>query len=179
MHFVQLPLVVRNGESSQAYPGCLNLSFAYVEGESLLMALKNVALSSGSAFDHGIIHAIAVIEIFSTSLLHVDDQYNFIFLRSQFVSRFSLLSLTFAVAPLRRWNPRMCCEPLARRRILLTLPFALASGASPLLRRSTSRQIWFVLSVILPVSRQYHVLSSHRNQLSTVNHEYHMHCCCR
>jgi cysteine desulfurase len=27
----------------------MNFSFAYVEGESLLMALKNVALSSGSA----------------------------------------------------------------------------------------------------------------------------------
>lgn len=27
--------------------GCINLSFAYVEGESLLMALKDVALSSG------------------------------------------------------------------------------------------------------------------------------------
>ena len=27
--------------------GCVNFSFAFVEGESLLMALKNVALSSG------------------------------------------------------------------------------------------------------------------------------------
>lgn len=27
--------------------GCVNLSFAYVEGESLLMAMKDVALSSG------------------------------------------------------------------------------------------------------------------------------------
>lgn len=31
--------VIRNGDPS-GYPGCLNLSFAYVEGESLLMALK-------------------------------------------------------------------------------------------------------------------------------------------
>lgn len=27
--------------------GCINLSFAYVEGESLLMGLKDIALSSG------------------------------------------------------------------------------------------------------------------------------------
>lgn len=44
-----LPQVIRNGDAEQTYNGCLNLSFAYVEGESLLMALKDVALSSGSA----------------------------------------------------------------------------------------------------------------------------------
>jgi cysteine desulfurase len=38
-----------NGDSDRHYPGCVNVSFAYVEGESLLMALKDVALSSGSA----------------------------------------------------------------------------------------------------------------------------------
>ncbi|XP_059179585.1 cysteine desulfurase-like [Physella acuta] len=43
------PKVVRNGDNQQTYPGCVNLSFAYVEGESLLMALKDIALSSGSA----------------------------------------------------------------------------------------------------------------------------------
>jgi len=45
----ECPQVIRNGDDKQTYPGCVNLSFAYVEGESLLMALKDVALSSGSA----------------------------------------------------------------------------------------------------------------------------------
>jgi len=44
----QVDHVVRNGDAN-GYPGCVNLSFAYVEGESLLMALKDIALSSGSA----------------------------------------------------------------------------------------------------------------------------------
>lgn len=38
-----------NGDRERHYPGCVNVSFAYVEGESLLMALKDIALSSGSA----------------------------------------------------------------------------------------------------------------------------------
>ena len=44
-----LPNVVFNGDPLNTYSGCINLSFAFVEGESLLMALKDVALSSGSA----------------------------------------------------------------------------------------------------------------------------------
>jgi cysteine desulfurase len=45
----RIPVVTRNGDPEHNYPGCLNYSFAYVEGESLLMALKNIAVSSGSA----------------------------------------------------------------------------------------------------------------------------------
>lgn len=45
----RVPNVIRNGDTEHTYPGCVNLSFAFVEGESLLMALKDVALSSGSA----------------------------------------------------------------------------------------------------------------------------------
>lgn len=41
--------VVVNGSEERRYAGNLNLSFAYVEGESLLMGLKEVAVSSGSA----------------------------------------------------------------------------------------------------------------------------------
>jgi cysteine desulfurase len=38
-----------NGSMERRLPGNLNISFAFVEGESLLMALKDVAVSSGSA----------------------------------------------------------------------------------------------------------------------------------
>jgi len=45
----RIPNVIQNGDPDHRYIGCLNYSFAYVEGESLLMALKNIAVSSGSA----------------------------------------------------------------------------------------------------------------------------------
>ena len=38
-----------NGHPTERIPNNLNISFAYVEGESLLMGLNNIALSSGSA----------------------------------------------------------------------------------------------------------------------------------
>jgi len=41
--------VVLNGDWDRRVAGNLNLSFAFVEGESLIMALKDLAVSSGSA----------------------------------------------------------------------------------------------------------------------------------
>jgi cysteine desulfurase len=38
-----------NGDMDQRVPHNLNISFNYVEGESMLMALKDLAISSGSA----------------------------------------------------------------------------------------------------------------------------------
>jgi cysteine desulfurase len=38
-----------NGDSKNKFPGILNISFNFVEGESLIMALKSIAVSSGSA----------------------------------------------------------------------------------------------------------------------------------
>ncbi len=38
-----------NGSAEQRVPGNMNISFAFVEGESLLMSLKDLAVSSGSA----------------------------------------------------------------------------------------------------------------------------------
>lgn len=41
--------IILNGDENMRYPGNVNISFEFVEGESLLMALNTVALSSGSA----------------------------------------------------------------------------------------------------------------------------------
>ena len=38
-----------NGSFKNKIPNITNISFAYIEGESLIMALKDVAVSSGSA----------------------------------------------------------------------------------------------------------------------------------
>lgn len=50
-HLIQAELeeVYLNGDFEKRIPGNLNLSFAYVEGEGLMMGIKDVAVSSGSA----------------------------------------------------------------------------------------------------------------------------------
>ena len=45
----RLPEVFVNGDMAQRLPGNLNISFAYVEGEGLMMGIKDLAVSSGSA----------------------------------------------------------------------------------------------------------------------------------
>ncbi|HEV8342605.1 MAG TPA: IscS subfamily cysteine desulfurase [Candidatus Binatia bacterium] len=47
--FNRLNEVYLNGHPTQRLPGNVNISFAYVEGESLLMGLKEIAVSSGAA----------------------------------------------------------------------------------------------------------------------------------
>ncbi|MAG97696.1 MAG: IscS subfamily cysteine desulfurase [Alphaproteobacteria bacterium] len=44
-----LPDIFLNGDREQRFPGNINLSFAYVEGESLMMGMPDLAVSSGSA----------------------------------------------------------------------------------------------------------------------------------
>jgi cysteine desulfurase len=44
-----IPEVYINGDRNQRLPGALNVSFAFVEGESLIMSLRDLAISSGSA----------------------------------------------------------------------------------------------------------------------------------
>ena len=45
----ELTHIQLNGDEQSRYSGNLNISFSCVEGESLIMAIKNMAVSSGSA----------------------------------------------------------------------------------------------------------------------------------
>ena len=45
----KLPESYLNGHPTERLPGSANISFAYVEGEGLMMGIKDVAVSSGSA----------------------------------------------------------------------------------------------------------------------------------
>jgi cysteine desulfurase len=45
----QIEQVFLNGDLEKRVPHNLNVSFNYVEGESLIMAIKDIAVSSGSA----------------------------------------------------------------------------------------------------------------------------------
>ena len=47
--YSKLGHLVLNGDKEKRYEGNLNISFAGVEGESLIMAIKEMAVSSGSA----------------------------------------------------------------------------------------------------------------------------------
>jgi cysteine desulfurase len=47
--FAELDEVYINGSTQDRLPGNMNISFAYVEGESLLMGINDIAVSSGSA----------------------------------------------------------------------------------------------------------------------------------
>jgi cysteine desulfurase len=55
-----------NGSWEQRWPGCLNFSFAGIEGESLIMALKNIAVSSGSACTSSTLEPSYVIQALGT-----------------------------------------------------------------------------------------------------------------
>ncbi len=46
---MEIPKIYLNGDREARFPGNLNLSFAGIEGESMIMAIKDLAVSSGSA----------------------------------------------------------------------------------------------------------------------------------
>ena len=63
----RVPEVRLNGHPTERLPGNLNVSFAYVEGESLLMGISDVAVSSGSACTSATLEPSYVIRALGTN----------------------------------------------------------------------------------------------------------------
>ncbi|KAL6121009.1 hypothetical protein NUSPORA_02150 [Nucleospora cyclopteri] len=68
---------IKNGEDT--IPGCINISFPFVEGEGLLMKLKNYALASGSACTSASLEPSYVLRALGTSddLAHSSIRFGF------------------------------------------------------------------------------------------------------
>lgn len=75
--FLKLDKVYLNGSLEHRWLGCLNFTFAGIEGESLMMATKDIAVSSGSACTSKdlepsyVIKAIGVSEEFAHSSIRI------------------------------------------------------------------------------------------------------------
>ena len=63
----QLPGVQLNGSEEHRLPGTLNVSFADVDGETLLLALDDVAVSSGSACTSATVEPSYVLKVLGVS----------------------------------------------------------------------------------------------------------------
>lgn len=103
----ELPDIYLNGDFHNRVPGNLNISFAYVEGESLIMGIKDVAVSSGSACTSAslepsyVLHAIGV----GDDLAHTSIRFGL----GRFTTReevdFALTQLIGCVRKLREMSP--------------------------------------------------------------------------
>ncbi len=74
-----IPEVYLNGDKDQRFPGNINISFAFIEGESMLMAIRQLAVSSGSACTSAslepsyVLHALGV----GDELAHTSIRFGF------------------------------------------------------------------------------------------------------
>lgn len=72
-----LQYIYVNGDEKERYKGNLNISFAFVEGESLMMAIKDIAVSSGSACTSAslepsyVLHALGIKDDLAHSSLRI------------------------------------------------------------------------------------------------------------
>lgn len=103
----QLSEVYLNGDKDQRIPGNLNLSFAYVEGEGLMMGFKDLCVSSGSACTSSslepsyVLRAIGVTE----DLAHTSIRFSIGNFTTEEEIEKTILKVVSAVKKLRDMSP--------------------------------------------------------------------------
>jgi len=103
---LKIDSIYLNGDFKYRIPNNLNISFNFIEGESLMISLNNVALSSGSACSSNLLEGSYVLKSFknfdisNSSLRFVFGRYNNI------CSLYFILRLLFnSIIKLRNLSP--------------------------------------------------------------------------
>ena len=108
----RLDEVYINGSMEHRLPGNLNISFAYVEGESLLMGINDIAVSSGSACTSATLEPSYVLKALGAGddLAHSSIRFG--------LGRFNTeaKSITWPTASSKRWNGCASCRRCTRWR---------------------------------------------------------------
>ncbi len=99
--------VYLNGDKEARYPGNLNFSFAGIEGESMIMAIKDLAVSSGSACTSSslepsyVLHALGVDE----ELAHTSIRFGIGRFTTEEEIDFAIKTLSTKIDKLRALSP--------------------------------------------------------------------------
>lgn len=103
----QLPEVYLNGDREQRIPGNLNLSFAYVEGEGLMMGIKDLSVSSGSACTSSSLEPSYVLRAIGVGeeLAHTSIRFGFGRFTTEEEVKVAVEKLVKAVNKLREMSP--------------------------------------------------------------------------
>jgi len=104
-----------DGGSDARLPGNLNLSFAGVEGEALLLGIKDVAVSSGSACTSASLQPSHVLKAVGVpdDLAHASIRFGLGRFTTAEQIDFAVRATTVAVSRLREHSPLVPAEPLA------------------------------------------------------------------
>ncbi|MBA4249600.1 MAG: IscS subfamily cysteine desulfurase [Candidatus Puniceispirillum sp.] len=99
--------VYLNGDEQSRIPGSLNLSFAYVEGEGLMMGIKELAVSSGSACTSSSLEPSYVLRALGVEeeLAHTSIRFGMGRFTTEDEIRFACAKLIKAVKKLRDMSP--------------------------------------------------------------------------
>ncbi len=103
----KIEAIALNGDARHRAPGTLNVSFNYVEGESLLMGMKDVAVSSGSACTSASLEPSYVLRAMGRSdeLAHSSVRFSIGRFTTEAEIDFTIAQVTEVVARLRAMSP--------------------------------------------------------------------------
>ena len=104
---MQIPEVFLNGDRQRRIPGNLNISFSCIEGESMIGAIKNIAVSSGSACTSASLEPSYVLRALGVDeeLAHTSIRFGFGRFTTEEEVDYAIECVTNAITRLRELSP--------------------------------------------------------------------------